>query len=93
MWYHAGVGKSIDDIVKVMKRSSKNVRFSDLEKVCDHYFESRKSKRTSHRTYKTPWPGNPRVNIQNANGKAKPYQVNQVLEAIEKLQAKRKETE
>ncbi|WP_394281401.1 toxin HicA [Corynebacterium sp.] len=87
------MGKSIDDIVKVMKRSSKNVRFSDLEKVCDHYFESRKSKRTSHRTYKTPWPGNPRVNIQNANGKAKPYQVNQVLEAIEKLQAKRKETE
>lgn len=93
MWYHVGVGKSIDDIVKAMKQSSKNVRFSDLEKVCDHYFESRKSKRTSHRTYKTPWPGNPRVNIQNANGKAKPYQVNQVLEAIEKLQAKRKESE
>jgi hypothetical protein len=34
---------------------------------------------------KTPWPGDPRVNIQNAKGKAKPYQVRQVLQAIEKL--------
>jgi hypothetical protein len=33
----------------------------------------------------TPWPGDPRVNIQNAKGKAKPYQVRQVLQAIEKL--------
>jgi hypothetical protein len=34
---------------------------------------------------KAPWPGDPRVNIQNAKGKAKPYQVRQVLQAIEKL--------
>jgi hypothetical protein len=32
-----------------------------------------------------PWPGDPRVNIQNAKGKAKPYQVRQVLKAIAKL--------
>jgi hypothetical protein len=31
------------------------------------------------------WQGDPRVNIQNAKGKAKPYQVRQVLQAIEKL--------
>ena len=31
------------------------------------------------------WPGDPRVNIQNNNGKAKHYQVKQVLQAIEKL--------
>ena len=73
-----------------MKRSPKNVKFADLEKICDHYFECRNSKKMSHRTYKTPWPGNPRVNIQNANGKAKPYQVIQVLEAIEKLNAQKK---
>ena len=30
--------------------------------------------------------GEPRVNIQNDNGKAKPYQVRQVLKAIEKLE-------
>jgi hypothetical protein len=32
----------------------------------------------------------PRVNIQNDKGKAKPYQVRQVLEAIAKLQGKSK---
>jgi hypothetical protein len=35
--------------------------------------------------FKTPWAGDPRVNIQSAKGKAKPYQVRQVLSAIEKL--------
>lgn len=35
--------------------------------------------------YRTPWQGDPRVNIQNNKGKAKVYQVRQVLAAIEKL--------
>lgn len=35
--------------------------------------------------YKTPWIGDPRVNIQNDKGKAKTYQVKQVLQAIERL--------
>jgi len=35
--------------------------------------------------FKTPWPGDPRVNIQNKNGHSKPYQVKQVLAAIERL--------
>lgn len=93
MWYYCVVGKSIGDIVQAMKRSPKNVRFVDWEKVCDHYFERRNTKKTSHHTYKTPWLGDPRVNIQNAKGKAKPYQVHQVLEAIEKLGAQKKESE
>ena len=36
--------------------------------------------------YKTPWQGDPRVNIQNKKGKAKAYQVKQVLKAIERLE-------
>jgi predicted HicB family RNase H-like nuclease len=35
--------------------------------------------------YKTPWQGDPRVNIQNAGGKAKPYPMRQVLQAINRL--------
>jgi hypothetical protein len=35
-----------------------------------------------------PWPGDPRVNIQNSKGKAKAYQVKQVLMAIERLEVK-----
>ena len=54
--------------------------------VCAHYFATPRQSGTSHRGYKTPWPGDPRVNIQNARGKAKPYQVRQVLKAIAKLQ-------
>lgn len=32
-----------------------------------------------------PWPGDPRVNIQNEKGRAKAYQVRQVLLAMDKL--------
>ena len=42
---------------------------------------------SSHRIYRTPWPGDPRINIQNYKGKAKAYQVRQVLMAIDKLEA------
>jgi hypothetical protein len=35
--------------------------------------------------FKTPWLGDPRVNIQNDKVKAKAYQVRQVLLAIAKL--------
>jgi hypothetical protein len=77
---------SIDDIVAKMKQNPKGVRFSDLSKVCDHFFGKPRSRGTSHRVYRTPWPGDPRVNIQNAKGKAKPYQVRQVLWAIQRLE-------
>jgi hypothetical protein len=68
-----------------MKLNPINVRFSDLCKVCNFYFGEPRQKGTSHRIYKTPWLGDPRVNIQNSKGKAKAYQVRQVLRAIERL--------
>jgi len=37
--------------------------------------------------FRTPWAGDPRVNIQNDHGKAKEYQVRQVLAAIAKKEA------
>ena len=40
---------------------------------------------SSHYVYKTPWAGDPRFNIQNDNGMANPYQVRQVLKAIDGL--------
>jgi hypothetical protein len=79
---------SIGDIVAKMKQNPKGMRFNDLAKVCDHYFGKPRSRGTSHRVYRTPWQGDPRVNIQNAKGKAKPYQVRQVLWAIERLESK-----
>jgi len=77
---------SIEDILAQMKRKVKDVRFDDLCKVCDHYFGKHRQGGTSHRVYKTPWQGDPRVNIQNKKGKARAYQVRQMLKAIERLE-------
>ena len=76
----------VDGLVEQMRRNPKGVRFSDACHVCDHYFGQPRQKGSSHRVYKTPWQGDPRVNIQNAKGKAKAYQVKQILKAIERLE-------
>ena len=76
----------IKDILKQFKRNPANVRFTDLCKICEHYFGKARQSGSSHRIYKTPWQGDPRVNIQNSKGKAKAYQVKQVLKAIERLE-------
>ena len=73
-------------LVKAIRNNPKSVRFADLAKICDQYFGEPRQKGTSHRVYRTPWPGDPRVNIQNDKGKAKPYQVRQVIKAIDKLE-------
>lgn len=75
---------SVEKILDAMRNNPKNVRFSDLKKVCDYYFGNCKVT-GSHYVYKKPWEGDPRVNIQKANDRAKKYQVKQVLVAIEKL--------
>ncbi len=76
---------SIAKIVAQMGRNPKEVRFADLCKVCDHFFGEPRQASSSHRIHKTPWQGDPRVNIQNDKGKAKAYQVRQVLKALERL--------
>ena len=80
---------STAEILKAIRNNPQGVRFADLAKVCDAYFGPPRQKSTSHRVYRTPWLGDPRVNIQNAKGMAKPYQVRQVVKAIEKLEGTR----
>lgn len=77
----------VEKIVAAMRRSPKGVRFHDLCRVCDFFFGKARQEGSSHRVYRTPWPGNPRVNIQNDKGMAKAYQVRQVLKAIERLES------
>lgn len=69
----------IEDILAGMKRNPQDVRFSDLCRLCDHFFGKPRQGGSSHRVYKTPWEGDPRVNIQSKKGKARAYQVRQVL--------------
>jgi hypothetical protein len=75
----------VDKVLEQMRTEPANVRFADLQRVCDSFFGKPRQGGSSHAIYKTPWPGNPRVNIQNDKGKAKAYQVRQVLTAIERL--------
>ena len=76
----------VEEIVAKMRRNPKGIRYWDLCNVCDFYFGDARQKSSSHRIYKTPWPGDPRVNIQNAGSVAKAYQVRQVLRAIDRLE-------
>jgi len=71
--------------LEAMRRAPTNVRFTDLLKVCIEHFGIPRQRGTSHAVFKTPWPGDPRVNIQGDKGKAKAYQVRQVLLAIDRL--------
>ena len=76
----------VEEILAQMKQNPKDVRFRDLCKACEFYFGKPRQVGSSHRIYKTPWQCDPRVNIQNDHGKAKTYQVKQVLLAIERLE-------
>jgi len=68
-----------------MKENPKGVRFTELRKICEYYFGKPRQTGSSHCVFKTPWPGDPRVNIQGKKGLAKPYQVRQVLHALKRL--------
>ncbi|SDS78302.1 hypothetical protein SAMN04488539_2381 [Corynebacterium timonense] len=39
MWYWLSMDGCIGDIVAKMGRASAGIRFTELERVCDHYFE------------------------------------------------------
>jgi hypothetical protein len=75
---------SVEKIVQAMRSNAQNLTYNELLKVCEHYFGQPRQRGTSHAVFKMPWAGDPRVNIQNDKGKAKAYQVRQVLAAIDK---------
>ncbi|ORX05916.1 toxin HicA [Mycobacterium triplex] len=75
-----------------MRENPANVAYADVYKVCVEYFGAARQKGTSHAVFKMPWAGDPRVNIQrDKGGKAKSYQVKQVLLAIDKFEKQRGE--
>ena len=74
-----------------MRREPNNVKFSDLKKVCEEFFGEPRQSGSSHIIFKTPWTGDPRINIQDDKGKAKAYQVKQVIQAIERLETSENE--
>ena len=67
---------STSEVLRKLRENPKGVRFAELARICERYFGEPRS----------PGTGDPRVNIQNDKGMAKPYQVRQVIKALEKLE-------
>ena len=76
----------IQKILAKMRLSPVNVGFGDVCRVCDYCFGEPRQTGTSHRIYKVNWIYPPLINVQKFKGKAKDYQVRQVLNAIDKLE-------
>ncbi len=77
---------TVAELIESMRRNPGDVRFADLKRVCETCFGKPRQSASSHLVFKTPWIGDPRINIQNDRGRAKAYQVRQVLAAIAKLE-------
>ncbi len=78
----------ISEIIEKLQREGASTRFSFLLRVCSEFFGAPRIS-GSHHIFKTPWPGDPRLNLQSSKGKAKPYQVEQVTAALKKLEGVR----
>jgi hypothetical protein len=76
-----------------MRANPGQVRFRDALAVAEHFFGAPR-RSGSHHVFRTPWPADPRVNLQEtAGGKAKPYQVRQLLAAVERLELRGRGTD
>jgi hypothetical protein len=75
----------LDDLIEQMRTSPQNVRYADACTVANAFFGKPRQRGSSHRVWKMPWAGDPRVNLQESKGgKAKAYQVQQLLTAVDR---------
>ena len=80
----ARVTKAIEQLLAGMRANPKGVSFANAVKVAEHFFGAGRQSGTSHKVFKMPWPGDPRVNLQDSSEGAKPYRVRQLLAAIDR---------
>jgi len=85
MWHHTHV-PSIEKIEKKARRSPGSLTFKEACDLAGYHFGLPRKGSGSHiAIYKMDWRGDPRVNLQKGDGgKAKGYQVTQLLKAIDK---------
>ena len=79
------MSKVVQKLLTEMRATPGSIGFSDVLRVATHYFGEPRIE-GSHRIFKMPWAGDPRINIQNGGDRAKPYQVRQLLLAVEKYE-------
>ena len=76
---------SIAEALEALEGPWTSRRFRELLKIATHFFGEPRI-RGSHHIFKMPWAGDPRINLQEDGNQAKPYQVQQVIRALKKLQ-------
>jgi hypothetical protein len=79
---------AIEKYLAELEGNPRDVRFAHLVRICQEIFGNPRMK-GSHHIFKMPWPGDPRINLQEDKrnkGKALPYQVKQVISALRKMQ-------
>lgn len=76
---------NIERLLERMRTNPKDIAFSDALKVARFYFGEPRI-RGSHHFFPMPWQGDPLVNLQKCGGKAKPYQIKQLVSAIDRLE-------
>lgn len=77
---------TIDDAINELKANVKNTRFNRLVIICENFFGKPRIV-GSHYIFKTPWFGDPRINLQKEKGMAKPYQVLQAIKCLYRLKS------
>jgi len=79
-----------DKLLEKARNAPHNFRFEDLCKLAECYgWEATRHHRTSHRIYFNPsFPDRDgaTMNFQDRNGKAKPTQIKQLLDAIAQIE-------
>ena len=74
---------NIETALKLLE-NEKNIQYRALLKICICFFEGPRVQ-GSHYIFKTPWKGQPWVNIQKDGKRAKTYQVKQALQRLKEM--------
>ena len=73
----------IDKLIQVALKNPQNLRFSELCKLCEFFGMEKRKSEGSHVIYKRKTEPRFALSIQkDNNGKAKPYQVNELIDKI-----------
>lgn len=75
----------IEKLIQEALESPQNLKFSELKKLCEHFGLELRNVKGSHHQYKRAQQPKFTISIQDAKGKAKPYQVRQLMESARRF--------
>jgi len=73
---------NLDKLIQKALTSPQNLRFDELCSLCRHFRMKQRRSKGGHHIYKREIPPIFTISIQDDDGKAKEYQVNQLLNKI-----------